>query len=206
MTPRAQTRGLAAHGSMPHEGVNAIYPAAEAALKLREIDPGYPAHPFLGPATLNVGMIAGGTRINMVPDQAVIQVDIRTVPGRASDEILDRLKAALGPGVQIRVLLDFDAVASDPDNPWIRDVSAVVSAHSGATSPPKGLSYFTDASVLTQAFNSPPTVILGPGDAEMAHKTDESYSISRLREAVSIYTEISRRWCSDPPVSKEPAH
>ena len=196
-----ETRGLAAHGSMPLEGVNAIYPAAEAALKLREMDPGYPAHPFLGPATLNVGTIAGGTRINMVPDQAVIQVDIRTVPGQASDETLGRLKTVLGPEVTIRVLLDFDAVASDPDDPWIREVSAVVSARSGGTASSEGLSYFTDASVLTPAFNSPPTIILGPGDAEMAHKTDESCSISRLTEAVAIYTGISRRWCTEAPVS-----
>ena len=190
-----KTRGLAAHGSMPAGGINAIYPEAEAVLKLREIDLGFPPHPVLGPATLNVGTIAGGTKINIVPDQALIKVDIRTVPGRTSNETISRIENILGPGVEIHTLLDFDAVATNPDNEWIQEVSAILSSHSGGTTPPKGLPYFTDAAVLTPVFNSVPTIILGPGEAEMAHKTDEFCFIPRLSEAVEIYTEISRRWC-----------
>ncbi len=190
-----KTRGLAAHGSMPAEGKNAIYPAAGAVLKLRGVDLGYPPHPVLGTATLNVGTIAGGTKINMVPDQAVIHVDIRTVPGRTSDETISHLKNILGPGVEMNTLLDFDAVATDPDNEWIQEVSAVLSNYSGETAPPKGLPYFTDAALLTPAFNSAPTIILGPGEPELAHKTDEFCLVPRLSEAVEIYTEISRRWC-----------
>jgi succinyl-diaminopimelate desuccinylase len=190
-----KTRGLAAHGSMPAEGINAIYPAAEAVLMLREVDLGYPPHPVLGPATLNVGTIAGGTKINIVPDQALIHVDIRTVPGRTSDETINHVKNILGPGVEVHTLLDFDAVATDPGNEWVQEVSAILSSYSGEPTPPKGLPYFTDAAVLTPAFNSVPTIILGPGEAEMAHKTDEFCLIPRLSEAVEIYKEISRRWC-----------
>lgn len=190
-----KTRGLAAHGSMPEEGINAIYTAAEAILKLKEIDLGYPPHPVLGSGTLNVGKIAGGTKINIVPDQALIHVDIRTVPGRTSDETIGYLTNILGPEVEINTLLDFDAVATDPDNEWIQEVSSIVSSHSGMPAAPKGLPYFTDAAVLTPAFNGVPTVILGPGQAEMAHKTDEFCLIPRLLEAVEIYTAISRRWC-----------
>jgi succinyl-diaminopimelate desuccinylase len=180
---------------MPAEGINAIYPAAEAVLKLREIDLGYPTHPVLGPATLNVGTIAGGTKINIVPDQALIKVDIRTVPGRTSDETIRYLTNILGPEVEINTTLGFDAVATDPDNSWIQEVSSIVSSRSGTPAAPKGLPYFTDAAVLTRAFNGVPTIILGPGQAEMAHKTDEFCLIPRLSEAVEIYTEMSRRWC-----------
>jgi succinyl-diaminopimelate desuccinylase len=190
-----KTKGIAAHGSMPTEGSNAIYPAAEAVLKLKAIDLGYAPHPVLGPATLNVGMIAGGTKINVVPDQVLIQVDIRTVPGRTSDEVIRDLQNILGAGVEINTLLNFDAVATDPGNKWIQDLSDVLSNYSGQPTPPKGLPYFTDAAVLTPAFNSVPTIILGPGEAEMAHKTDEFCLVSKLFEAVDIYTEISRRWC-----------
>ncbi|MCF8142475.1 MAG: M20 family metallopeptidase [Deltaproteobacteria bacterium] len=190
-----KTRGIAAHGSMPGQGVNAIYAAAEAVLKLRDADLGYPSHPVLGAATLNVGTIAGGTRINIVPDQVSIQVDIRTVPGRTSDETISDLKRVLGADVEINSLFDLDAVATDPDNRWIQEVSAIVSRYSDNPAPPKGLPYFTDAAVLTPAFNSVPTIILGPGEAEMAHRTDEFCFIPRLFEAVEIYSEISRRWC-----------
>jgi succinyl-diaminopimelate desuccinylase len=190
-----KTKGVAAHGSMPEEGVSAIYPAAKAVLKLQDIDLGYPLHPILGTATLNVGVIAGGTKINVVPDRALIQVDIRTVPGRTTDETISDLKNTLGQEVEINSLLDVGAVATDPDNEWVQEVFAIISERSEEPVLPKGLPYFTDAAVLTEAFDSVPTIILGPGEAEMAHKTDESCSISRLSEAVEIYTEISRRWC-----------
>ncbi|MBW2127010.1 MAG: peptidase dimerization domain-containing protein, partial [Deltaproteobacteria bacterium] len=75
-----QTKGISAHASMPELGENAIYKAAEAALKLRELDFGLPAHPLLGKPTLNVGTISGGVNINSIPDQATMGVDIRIIP------------------------------------------------------------------------------------------------------------------------------
>jgi succinyl-diaminopimelate desuccinylase len=42
--------------------------------------------------------------------------------------------------------------------------------------------------------NQLPAVVLGPGETAMAHKTDEYCIISRIEEAVGIYSEIARRW------------
>jgi succinyl-diaminopimelate desuccinylase len=58
-----------------------------------------------------------------------------------------------------------------------------------------GAAYFTYCSVLTPAFGNPPTIILGPGEPEMAHKTDEFCYLSKIELAVEAYTEISRQWC-----------
>ena len=58
-----------------------------------------------------------------------------------------------------------------------------------------GISYFTDGSVLTPAMGNPPTVILGPGTPETAHKTDEFCIISNLENATEAYIEIIRKWC-----------
>ena len=60
---------------------------------------------------------------------------------------------------------------------------------------PRGVAYFTDASALTVAFGRPPTVILGPGEPEMAHKTDEYCYVSKIEAAAEAYFEIARRWC-----------
>ena len=60
---------------------------------------------------------------------------------------------------------------------------------------PRGVAYFTDASVLTPAFGNPPTVILGPGEPEMSHKTDEFCYISKIEEAAEAYLEIAKKWC-----------
>src|SRR5229473_5963 len=74
-------RGVSAHGSMPELGVNAIYKAARAVSSLETFDFAQPAHPVMGPPTMNVGTFEGGQGVNMVPDAARVGVDIRTLPG-----------------------------------------------------------------------------------------------------------------------------
>ncbi len=59
---------------------------------------------------------------------------------------------------------------------------------------PRGVAYFTDASILTPAFDNPPTVILGPGEPAMAHKTDEFCHIAKIEQAAEAYFELARRW------------
>jgi succinyl-diaminopimelate desuccinylase len=49
--------------------------------------------------------------------------------------------------------------------------------------------------VLTPAYGNPPTIILGPGEPEMAHKTDEFCHLSKIEWAIEAYTEIARTWC-----------
>jgi len=54
----------------------------------------------------------------------------------------------------------------------------------------------TDASVLTPAYGNVPTLILGPGEAAMAHQTDEYCYVDRIGQAVEAYMEIALRWNS----------
>jgi NAD-dependent dihydropyrimidine dehydrogenase PreA subunit len=57
------TRGVSAHGSMPDQGVNAIYKATTLVDKLRQFSFHGASHPILGKPTLNVGSLSGGTKI-----------------------------------------------------------------------------------------------------------------------------------------------
>ncbi len=88
-----------------------------------------------------------------------------------------------------------DAVWTDPDDPWVRDVSSVVKSVTGAAAGIGGASYFTDAAALKPAMGGPPTIILGPGEPAMAHQTDEWCSIKRIEEADAIFAELIARWC-----------
>jgi succinyl-diaminopimelate desuccinylase len=54
---------------------------------------------------------------------------------------------------------------------------------------------FSDASVLTPAFGHLPTLILRPGEPEIAHKTNESCYVSKIEQAVEIDTKIANAWC-----------
>lgn len=191
----ARATGMAAHGSMPEKGINAIYKAADAVKKLQDFDFDVAPHPLLGSPTLNVGTIKGGMNINSVPDQALIGIDIRTIPGQSNKAVYEKVKAYLGQELEFSRLVDVDGIASDSENEWIQEVFEVMESFLKERPVARGVTYFTDASVLTPAFGNPPTIILGPGDPVMAHKTDEYCEISKIEEASEAYLEIARKWC-----------
>jgi len=192
----AQTTGITAHGSMPDQGENAIYKAVDALQKLMKIEFADSPHPLLGKPTLNVGTIAGGLNINSVPDRATIGIDIRTIPSQTNENIFSWLKSCLGEDVQLKRIVDVGSVATAPEHEWVQDVFDITGAYLDERPGPRGINYFTDASVLTPAYGNVPTVILGPGEAQMAHKTDEYCSISKIEQSFEIYTELMRKWCS----------
>lgn len=187
--------GVTAHASTPELGVSAIYKAARAVLKLEQFDFHVQPHPILGSPTLNVGTISGGQNINSVPDQAIIGVDIRTIPGQDHRDIQDKLQQALGSDVAISVINEAATVASAADDEWIREVFSMTRTVSGEAPVARGATYFTDASVLTAAYGYPPTIVLGPGEPSMAHRTDEYCYGSKIEQSVEIYTLTMKGWC-----------
>jgi succinyl-diaminopimelate desuccinylase len=192
---RARTRGVTAHGSMPEKGDNAVYKAARAIGKLEAFRFSNPPHPLMGQATLNVGTIQGGLNINSVPDQATIGIDIRTVPTVDHRTLLAELSRQLGSEVELEPMMDVQAVHTDPEQSWVQSVFEVMTPLLGTRPVARTATYFTDAAALSQAYRAPPTVILGPGEPQMAHQTDEYCVIDRIPQAVGAYEEIIRRWC-----------
>lgn len=192
---RAQTTGVTAHGSMPEQGVNAIYKAAEAVRRLQQFEFNAVPHTLLGLPTLNVGTIEGGMNINSVPDRTLIGIDIRTVPSQRNQDVYERLLSRLGPEVTLNRIIDVEGVYTDPENEWMQQVFRIVGSFRKERIEPRGAPYFTDAALLTPAMGTPPTVILGPGEPTMAHKTDEFCLISRIEEITEVYWEVAKRWC-----------
>lgn len=188
-------RGVTAHGSMPEEGVNAVYKAARAALALEAFDFSEDAHPVLGRPTVNVGWMRGGLNVNSVPDEARLGVDVRLVPGVERGRLLERFHQAVGGAVAFEVSGASDAVWTDPDDPWVRVVASVIQSVTGEAPRVGGASYFTDAAALKPGMGGAPTIILGPGEPAMAHQTDEFCLIKRIEEAEAIFTELIVRWC-----------
>jgi len=192
---QARSRGVTAHGSMPEQGVNAIYKAAQAVNALERFDFGVPAHPLMGRATLNVGTIRGGMNVNSVPDDAVIGIDIRTIPGQSHSELLFCLRRHLGDDVEVTPFLDVESLHTDPSDAWVQSVYEVMTPILGEMPQPHIVSYFTDTAALTKAYANPPSVILGPGEPQMAHQRDEYCFVSRIEQAVDAYLQIIRNWC-----------
>jgi succinyl-diaminopimelate desuccinylase len=192
---KCMAKGKSAHGSMPDQGDNAILKASRAVLALEDLLALDPVHAKLGRPTLNVGTIAGGTKINMVPDLAEFTLDLRTVPGMDHDELYRRVCERLGPALEAIRLQDLPPVLTDENDPWALKLLQMLE-RKGAPSQFGYVNYFTDASALTPAFGVPPTVILGPGEATQAHQTDEWCQVDKIRQAVEIYLDIATAWCA----------
>jgi len=191
----ATFKGVSAHGSMPHLGSNAIYKAARAVNALEHFDFGAAAHPVMGSPTLNVGTMSGGSGVNMVPDTAAIGVDIRTVPGMDHASLLKRLRGTLGAEAEIQVFSDLLPVWTPPQQEWVERVFDICKTHLGSRPEAKTATYMTDAANLLKAYPGAPTIVLGPGEPQMAHQTDEWCSMERIRQAVAMYEATIKDWC-----------
>ena len=191
----AKTHGVTAHGSMPERGDNAVYKAARAITALENFKFDNPPHKLMGQATLNVGTVHGGLNINSVPDEAAVQIDIRSVPTSRHAEIRQALQRQLGADVDLEPIIDLESIYSEPDHAWIQKLFDISQPYLGARPDPQVATYFTDAAALTPAYGNPPTVILGPGEAQMAHQTDEYCVMERVASSVSLYEEVIVDWC-----------
>ena len=191
----ARFRGVSAHGSTPQLGVNAIYKAVRATAQLAAFDFKATAHPVMGAPTLNVGTFAGGSGVNLVPDAAEIGVDIRTVPGQDHAALRARLQGLLGEDAELDVFSDLEPVWTEPRDAWMRRVFEIVGPVIGAQPEPRTAAYMTDAANLRKVYDGAPAVVLGPGEPDMAHQTDEYCSMERIRQAQAIYEALIADWC-----------
>jgi acetylornithine deacetylase/succinyl-diaminopimelate desuccinylase-like protein len=181
------TRGVACHGATPEKGRNAIYTMRRILEHLEEKtlpSLGARKHPKLGGSTLNVGTIAGGSKINIVPDECRIEVDIRYIPGIEPEVFRRELEAelqALVPDCMVQFQRYATPLDTDETLPWVERLGGCAR---GFTTAP----WFSDASVLS----SPrcPAICIGPGSIAQAHTKDEFIRLSELEEGVDFF----RRW------------
>ncbi len=96
-------RGKSGHAAYPHTVVDPIVAAAHLVTQLqtvvsREVDP-------MHPAVVTVGMLAGGTTHNIVPDSCVVKGTVRTLHKRARDiaqSAIERLCAGLDASMRTK--------------------------------------------------------------------------------------------------------
>jgi acetylornithine deacetylase/succinyl-diaminopimelate desuccinylase-like protein len=181
------TTGIACHGSTPERGRNAIY-AMRRVLEIIEerFIPALAgqAHKKLGPSTVNVGTITGGSKVNIVPDQCKIEIDCRIVPDVEPEKLRAQLESDLRaavPEAVVRLQRHSPPLDTDEALPWVQRVGK---EGRGFTTAP----WFSDASILSAPHC--PAVCVGPGSIAQAHTKDEFILLSDLEEGVDFF----RRW------------
>jgi acetylornithine deacetylase len=183
--------GRAGHSSNPALGENALYPAAELLLFIRDLAARLAADgPFdkrFSPphATLQAGVVRGGTAVNIIPDRASIEIEVRSVPGLApaavTAEVVAELAAladrAMAEGRHLRV--SHRELASYPalPPPEERSLAALMERLTGQPSLPS-VSYGTEAGLFHAA--GIPAVVCGPGAIARAHRANEYIVRSEL--------------------------
>ena len=190
-----RTQGKTAHGSMPEVGRNAINMMMILIDELGEMHFPFKEHPLLGGFTQSVNTITGGEKTNVVPDQCVVTVDMRTVPGQDHKAILKQVEELVGDlsrriqdfKASVRVANDRASVETSPDEPVVQTFADIVAEVAGKRPVPKGVRYYTDAVAFVPVLKAP-MIICGPGDAKLAHHPNEHVEISKLVEAAKIYT------------------
>jgi acetylornithine deacetylase len=197
---RITVKGKAAHSSKPCLGTNAIEQMARI-IRLLE-DHGRQlqtyGHPLVGSPTLNVGLIQGGTQVNVVPETCWIEIDRRLIPGEDPAQVLDSYRVLLN-GVQtsnpdlewfMEPPLLQDQPMQTPADSAIVQCAARVLKEAGLNGSPVGVPFGSDASKFVRA--GIPSIILGPGSIEQAHTADEYVELEEVEKAFVVYRNLMK--------------
>jgi acetylornithine deacetylase len=165
-----KTEGRAAHSAYPEQGDSAIEKLLDVLADVRKIE--WPSDETFGGTTCNIGVISGGTRANVVPDEAQTVLQIRLATN--AREVTDLLERAVGG----RASLEYKSV-HDPIGLLALDgfESTIVR-------------FTTDIPYLTN-WGTP--LLIGPGSILDAHTEHERVAKSELVRAVEIYSALAKR-------------
>jgi len=152
--------------------------------------------------TVQVTVLRGGERINVVPEGSSAQLDIRLLPGTDSAAFLADVKSRLGKGFEVKVL------ATSPPSPPSPASGRLYEALRQALGPdgpvvPTFIAGFTDSRYFRErgipAYGVTPFK-LSPDDSKGIHSTDERLPLSeidrgvaRLRRALALYAAPGTR-------------
>jgi acetylornithine deacetylase len=182
-----ETRGVAAHGSRPDDGVDAIVMMGRVLAGIEALDArlaAAPQHPLLGRPSVHASLIRGGRELSTYPDRCTLSVERRTVTGEPEGILLDEVR-------EMTRGLDADARLTFTRRPYLTpETCALLDLLPG---PRTALSFWTDAAILGDA--GTPAVIYGPGGAGL-HSVEEYVRIDELLTCRDVLIDVATRFCS----------
>lgn len=199
---RVSVRGREAHSSLTHLGVSANMIAARLLAKLAEIGAELEARPpaqagFQPPhSTLTVGLLQGGTAVNILARECTFTFDLRCVPGEAPDAVLAPFFASVDAlnrdirarfpetGIEVEMIADVPQLTPEPNG----DAAALAHRLSSSNGPVAMVPFASEAGLFqNQGFS---TVVCGPGSIEQAHQPNEFIAEDQLRACVAFMARL----------------
>jgi acetylornithine deacetylase len=194
-----EARGVAAHGSRPELGVDAIALAGRILTGIldlgRRLAQGR-RHPLVGTGSIHASAIEGGGEMSTYPDRCVIKVERRTIPGEnaktAVEEIEGLIAAAREQDPRLsataRLLLERAPSEVAPDHPLAVAITKAAGSHGGAV----GVPYWMDMALLNAA--GIPAVAFGPA-GRGAHADVEWVDVASLERCADVYVRAAELLC-----------
>jgi acetylornithine deacetylase/succinyl-diaminopimelate desuccinylase-like protein len=187
-----KTSGIAVHGATPELGVNAIVKMADLIPALHTRFPEVlrekgGVDDLLGTSTINLGIIQGGTRSNIVADSCTLRVDIRVTPQLHEQggalSLLEAFVKERDASATVSAFTEAMPLNTPAQNQYVQQLLHAGSELTGAP-------WFCDAAYL--AAGGIPSIAIGPGSIAQAHTKDEWIKTDDLREGVAFFVKWLR--------------
>ncbi|HKW02559.1 MAG TPA: M20/M25/M40 family metallo-hydrolase [Vicinamibacterales bacterium] len=195
------THGKAAHGSRPEDGRDAIARMGRVLTALegrdRELRAQSPVA-FQGTGSLHASLISGGRELSSYPDRCTLEMERRTVASEDGQSVLHEVHTILERlkrddpefRAEARLVTYRPAHLVGADHPLTSTVGGAL-ARAGRSATPMGMSFWTDAAILSAA--GTPSVLLGPGGAGL-HSTEEYVTVDDVYACRDILVDVARAW------------
>jgi len=196
---RAECRGQAGHSAMAPNYVNALHLAADMVVLVRDEQARLMAEGARDPAydiacsTLHVGKLAGGIALNIVPDRAVMDFELRHLAADDPAPILDRLHAGAAQiaarsgdaaAIEVRTVNAYPGLDTPTEAAAVRAAQAALPRGTALAK----VAYGTEAGFFDAAGIS--TVVCGPGDMAQGHQPDEFLEESQLAACEAMLARV----------------
>jgi acetylornithine deacetylase len=185
-----ETHGVAAHGSRPDLGVDAIAKMGHVLVALEQLGERLssgPRHPLAGTGSVHASLIEGGQEMSSFPARCLLTGERRTIPGETAADVAHELRE-LGGDATVRVLAHRDPYEAPVDHPFVELVARVA-----GTGDLVGAPFWTDAALIAGA--GIPTVLYGP-KGEGAHAEVEWVDLASLQRLHDVIAGTATEWCA----------
>jgi succinyl-diaminopimelate desuccinylase len=208
MRIRVDIFGKMAHGAISWSGINPNWRMARLIVELEKLekdeqtrlgeDP-YLKWPSITPTILQAP-VKGDAQINVIPDQCMMTLDIRTVPAQDHNELLDKINAIIHKlkeadpdfKAELTILDNRPSTITAADDPVVKAIYDAVEAVTGEEPIYNGVPGATDGTFLHM--HGIPIVTIGAGDRDIPHQIDEYVDIEELAVTTAIYRDAALRF------------
>ncbi len=193
---RIEVEGRAAHSSTPWMGDNAVLKAIDTFRTIESLPFARESSEMFDRPSINLGKIAGGRAINMVPDHCTMVVDVRYLPGQDPQAILDAVCAL--EGIEVTRTFIHPPVTVSRANPYVKALRDAVARSTRGEVMSVGRDGASDAAAFIEA--GVPAVEFGPAGA--GHHGPEEWvslaSLARYRRALGDFVRAVPIWLEAP--------